>query len=238
MAISARMKSGDTSDSGTSMRSSVESVEAGASEASKIIVDWAVSPMWRMAVSPGRSRVRSCHHHTPEPADTAAARTAAFHNAGSARDRNGTVRLEREVQGSSRSTEGELLVGAEREAHRAEILERMEVADVAADTDVRRDRDVKPAADIPAEIVVIGRQDARRREVDVRLDESDSGREVRANRPDLRREHHVAHDGDHARLQRGGGAEEVARVGEFLFKPEDAPRRPQGDAEIHPLVLA
>jgi len=65
----------------------------------------------------------------------------------------------------------------------AQVLERLEVAEVAAHTHVLPDKDHQSAAQVPPEMVVVGVEQRRRREIDVGLYEPEAAGRERTRRP-------------------------------------------------------
>src|SRR5262245_25184507 len=114
----------------------------------------------------------------------------------------------------------------------------MEVADVAADADVTSREDDEASPDVPAEVIVVRLKQARGRELDVRLDESEPDEPVRLRDPESGGEHHVAHQGEHARVDARNIAEKVLRVRELELRAEHAPQRAERHAGIELLVFA
>ncbi len=125
---------------------------------------------------------------------------------------------------------------AERQSEDFQVLETVKIPDVPANAD-RTKHQHQTAADVPSEIVVLDRSEATERGLDARFDQTDADERVRAHRTDPRRDHHVAHEGQHARGRAWSLTKEVFRVGQFLFEADDA-GRPNRHAKVRPLVLA
>src|SRR6185312_13650837 len=118
---------------------------------------------------------------------------------------------------------------------RVEELERMEIADVAAQADMSVEERDHPAADVPADLVLVA---VLAGILDPGANQPDAGLAVRLNRADLRGEHEIAHEGEHvARLVRRR-PKEVAGLGNFRLEPDDAAERAEPEAPVHMLVLA
>jgi hypothetical protein len=103
---------------------------------------------------------------------------------------------ESEHDAAAGATEIELGVG-DWQAEYFEVLECMEVADIASHTHVLAEVTDDPAADIPPEMVVIGFQKAAQRHFRVTLDQTKPNDSVRLYHTKLRRQHEVAHEGQH-----------------------------------------
>jgi putative two-component system response regulator len=97
-----------------------------------------------------------------------------------------------EREGRRGPAEVELRI-AQREAQDGHVLERVKVAEVAADAHVAAEKYHHAAADVPAEVVVVGGQDRGGREVDVALDQPHPGKHVRPYRAEVRHNHRVGH---------------------------------------------
>src|SRR5262245_57021863 len=93
--------------------------------------------------------------------------------------------LEPENQCSAGASEVELCV-AQRDAEYREILERVEVANVAADPEMRRRVNHQAATKVPTQIGVVRIEQRYCAEVDVALHDADAARTVRSHRTDLR----------------------------------------------------
>src|SRR5206468_9885042 len=71
------------------------------------------------------------------------------------------------------TSEVELCI-AQAQPKQIQILERVEIANVSSYPGVLAEEEVDAAADVPAKAVVVGREHARRRQRDVRLDEPEA----------------------------------------------------------------
>src|SRR5262249_31714651 len=156
-------------------------------------------PMWSSASRPGRSRTRSRQAQAPSRTEESTMTPAAVARFLSRKWGSITTSTpERQVptskeqhQRNARATEIHTRV-AQREARNRLVAECMEVANIAARTDVLAPHD-DPAADVPPEVVVVGREQAYRGEVHVGPDEAEAEERIRTDRPDVGHEHSVAH---------------------------------------------
>src|SRR5215831_4549500 len=248
--MSALTKFGETSSSGTSIRCWLKIVDTPRSDPSYTSVDCAVSPMWLSASRPGRSRIR--FHQANEPSTprhrmTVPAAIARFFGRkwGSIKNWGSitTSTPERQINTSKHQHQrhrGATVVQfriAQHEGRDCLVLKRMEVANITTNAKVLPSDD-DAAADVPAEVVVIGRQQAGGRKVDVRLHQAKAEERKGADRPDIRDEHHIAHHGQHARVQVRRRAEKVAGVRKLLFEAKNAAHFSKSDAVVQTLVLA
>ena len=78
-------------------------------------------------------------------------------------------RLEPENQACGGAPEIELRL-AQRDPEHLEVLEGVEIADVAAHTDVTAQEDNEAPADVPSEVIVVALDQTGRRELDLCLD--------------------------------------------------------------------
>src|SRR5207249_5620252 len=112
---------------------------------------------------------------------------------------------------------------------------RVEIPDVAAHADVRAEERDQPSANVPCGLILVVRLT---RAVDGRSHQSDTREAVRLDGTDLRRQHEVAHEGQHVGRFGRRRAEEVVRVRELGFEADEAAERAERDAPVDVFVLA
>src|SRR5437870_893538 len=94
----------------------------------------------------------------------------------------------------------------------ADVLQRVKMANVAADADALPEEDVDAAAQIPSERVVV--VDLRRVQRDVRADEPEAADGVRLDGPGGDSDDEIAHRREDVALGARRGGKEVFRVGD------------------------
>jgi hypothetical protein len=111
----------------------------------------------------------------------------------------------------------------------------VEVADVAAQADVLAEEHHQPASDIPSELILVA---ADAHTLDRGPDQPEARQAVWLDRSDFRRQHEVAHQGQHVRCLTDALAEEILGVPELFFEADDAAEGADGAAIVHAFVVA
>ena len=146
-------------------------------------------------------------------------------------------RSEPEDDRAARAAEIELGI-PERHPQDVEILERVKVPDIASHANMFSQEDHQAAADVPAEMIVIGLEQRGNVEIDIALDQPEARRKVGLRRPNPRSEQHVTHDGKNARREARRRPKKIFGVPDVKLDADDWAHRAETDTDIQLLVLA
>src|SRR3954463_3907322 len=111
----------------------------------------------------------------------------------------------------------------------------MKIANVTAQADVPAEERDHASADVPADLVLV---DVFPDVLHRGTNQPDASLTVRLNRADLRRQHDVAHEGEHVGRLVRRRAKEVAGLAKLRLEADDAAEDAEPEAPVHMLVLA